>query len=176
MTKYLIRYDIRYEKICHIWFLAFYHISSFQVVLFRLHNMQISKFVTIMLKIELKNNRVPANTQRWFNVDICWNNVATSVNVISTLIQRRFVNVDTSTYFNVETTLIWVDSKNNFVLISSCLKNENLPIIVEKITVFQRRNNVSLSTLNQRRNLTLKQRWFWVDSKKAILLLYYVLI
>ena len=29
---------------------------------------------------------------------------------------------------------------------------------VEMITVFQRRNNVSLSTLNQRRNLTLKQR------------------
>ena len=29
---------------------------------------------------------------------------------------------------------------------------------VEMITVFQRRNNVSLSTLNQRRSLTLKQR------------------
>ena len=48
----------------------------------------------------------PANTQRWFNVDICWNNVATSVNVISTLIQRRFVNVDSSIKINVETTLI----------------------------------------------------------------------
>ena len=36
------------------------------------------------------------------------------------------------------------------------------------MTVFQRRNNVSLSTLNQRRNLTLKQRWFWVDSKKLL--------
>ena len=48
----------------------------------------------------------PANTQRWFNVDICSNNVATSVNVISTLIQRRFVNVDSSIKFNVETTLI----------------------------------------------------------------------
>ena len=33
------------------------------------------------------------------------------------------------------------------------------------MTVFQRWNNVSLSTLNQPRNLTLKQRWFWVDSK-----------
>ena len=38
------------------------------------------------------------------------------------------------------------------------------------MTVFQRRNNVSLSTLNQRRNLTLKQRWFWVDSKKLLAL------
>ena len=28
---------------------------------------------------------------------------------------------------------------------------------VEMITVFQRRNNVSLSILNQRRNLTLKK-------------------
>ena len=47
-----------------------------------------------------------ANTQRWFNVDICWNNVVMSVNVISALIQRRFVNVDSSIKFNVETTLI----------------------------------------------------------------------
>ena len=31
-------------------------------------------------------------------------------------------------------------------------------INVEKVTVFQRRNDDSLSTLNQRRNLTLKQR------------------
>ena len=36
------------------------------------------------------------------------------------------------------------------------------------MTVFQRRSNVSLSTLNQRRNLTLKQRWFWVDSIKLL--------
>ena len=43
---------------------------------------------------------------------------------------------------------------------------------VEKITVFQRRNNISSSTLNQRRNLTLKQRWFWVDSKKVLFLCY----
>ena len=42
----------------------------------------------------------PANTQRWFNVDICWNNV------ISMLIQRRFVNVDSLMKFKVETTLI----------------------------------------------------------------------
>ena len=46
------------------------------------------------------------------------------------------------------------------------LEKLKLYIKVEKTTVFQRRNNVSLSTLNQRRNLTLKQRWFWVDSKK----------
>ena len=38
------------------------------------------------------------------------------------------------------------------------------------MTLFQRRSNVSLSTLNQRRNLTLKQRWFWVDSKKLLAL------
>ena len=48
----------------------------------------------------------PGNTQRRFNVDICWTNVATSVNVISMLIQLRFVNVDSSIKFNVETTLI----------------------------------------------------------------------
>ena len=48
------------------------------------------------------------------------------------------------------------------------LEKLKLYINVEKITVSQRRNNVSLSTLNQRRNLMLKQRWFWVDSKKQI--------
>ena len=36
---------------------------------------------------------------------------------------------------------------------------------VEMITLFQRRNNVSLSLLNQRQNLKLKQRRFWVDHK-----------
>ena len=36
------------------------------------------------------------------------------------------------------------------------------------MVIFQRRNNVSLSTLNQSRNLTLKQRWFCVDSKKLL--------
>ena len=37
-------------------------------------------------------------------------------------------------------------------------KIKYLYINVEKITVFQRRHNVSLSTLDQCRNLTLKQR------------------
>ena len=36
------------------------------------------------------------------------------------------------------------------------LEKLKLYIKVEKITVFQRRNNVSLSTLNQRQNLNLK--------------------
>ena len=40
------------------------------------------------------------------------------------------------------------------------LEKLKLYINVEKITVFQRRNNVSLSTLNQRRKLTLKKRRF----------------
>ena len=40
-------------------------------------------------------------------------------------------------------------------------------INVEKKILFQRRNNISSSTLNQRRDLTLKQRWFGVDSKKT---------
>ena len=48
----------------------------------------------------------PVNTQRRFNVDVCWNNVATPVNVIFTLTQRRFFNVDLSIKFTVETTLI----------------------------------------------------------------------
>ena len=52
------------------------------------------------------------------------------------------------------------------------LRNFNLYINVEEITVFQRRNNVILSTLKQLENLPLKQRWFWVDTKPKIILLY----
>ena len=43
---------------------------------------------------------------------------------------------------------------------------------VEMITVFQRRNNLSLSLLNQGRNLKLKQRWFWVDHKNIFVLMF----
>ena len=41
------------------------------------------------------------------------------------------------------------------------------------MTVFWRRNNISLSMLNQRRNLTLKQCWLWIDTKKVSLLCYH---
>ena len=40
------------------------------------------------------------------------------------------------------------------------------------MTVFQHRNNVILSKLNQRQNLTLKQRCFWVDNENILLLSY----
>ena len=39
------------------------------------------------------------------------------------------------------------------------------------ITIFQLRNNVSLPTFNQRQNLTLKQRWFWVDDENIFVLM-----
>ena len=48
-----------------------------------------------------------------------------------------------------------------------------LCITVEKITVFDFRNNDSLSTLNQRQNLTLKQRWFWAGTKTNFVLMLY---
>ena len=38
------------------------------------------------------------------------------------------------------------------------LEKSKLCINVEKTTPFQRQENVSLSTLNERRNLTLEQR------------------
>ena len=40
------------------------------------------------------------------------------------------------------------------------------------MTVFQRRHNVILSTLNQHQNLMLKQRCFWVDTENILLLSY----
>ena len=41
---------------------------------------------------------------------------------------------------------------------------------IEMITVFQRRNNFSLSMLNQRRILQLKQHWFWLNIKTFLFL------
>ena len=43
---------------------------------------------------------------------------------------------------------------------------------VEMITIFKRWNNVSLSALNQRQNLKLKQRWFWVEHKIIFVLMF----
>ena len=52
------------------------------------------------------------------------------------------------------------------------MRNCILYINFEEITVFQRRNDVILSTLKQHQNLMLKQRWFWVDTKTNFILLY----
>ena len=52
----------------------------------------------------------------------------------------------------------WVDSNTHFCSDITMLEKSKLCINVEKTTAFQRRNNVSLSTVNQSRNLTLKQR------------------
>ena len=66
----------------------------------------------------------------------------------------------------------WADSKKAILFINHDVwKITNLYINIKNMTVFQRRNNVSLSTLNERRKLTVKQRWFWVDSKKRLSLM-----
>ena len=52
----------------------------------------------------------------------------------------------------------WVDSKTHFCSDITILEKLKLCINVKKITILQRRNNVNLMTLNQRRNLTFKQR------------------
>ena len=54
----------------------------------------LSIFFALMFTTKWLNNKTQAKTQSWFNVYMCWNNVATSVNVISTLIQCRFINAD----------------------------------------------------------------------------------
>ena len=59
----------------------------------------------------------------------------------------------------------WVDTKINFVLMLWSLRDFNIYIDVEKITLFQRWNNFILSTLNQCQILTLKQHWIWVDTQ-----------
>ena len=49
-----------------------------------------------------------ANTQFWFNFDICWNGVVTLVNNISTLGRRHTIKVVQTFKFNVETSLNFI--------------------------------------------------------------------
>ena len=65
----------------------------------------------------------------------------------------------------------WVDTEKLFTPILWCSKNYSLYINAVKITVFQRRKNVIWSTLYQRGNFTLKQHWFWVDTKNNFVLM-----
>ena len=51
------------------------------------------------------------------------------------------------------------------------LEKLNFYINLEKITEFKRQNNVSLSTQNQRPNLTLEQRWFLGVHKNIFVLM-----
>ena len=50
-----------------------------------------------------------------------------------------------------------------------CLRSYNLYIIVKKICIWAAKHYI-LSTLKQRQNLMLKQRWFWVDTKTNFVL------
>ena len=134
-------------------------------------------FQKLFLKDLLKyiSECLPSNTQQTLNVDSTLKYVEITSRRRSTWYPRWF-NVDLSPLiqrWNSTLKQRWfcVDSKRNFVLISWYLKNYKLYINVEKITVFQRQNNVILSTLNQRWNLALKQRWFWVDTENRFILM-----
>ena len=72
--------------------------------------------------------------------------------------QRQFINVKSTTKFNAETTLILGSLKKQTCSYITILEKLKSLYSVEMITVFQRRNNINLPTLNQRQNLTLKQR------------------
>ena len=84
-----------------------------------------------------------------------------------------------NSYFNVETTSVWnlalkqrwswVDSKKQFFSYILMFKKLKSLYNVEMTTVFQRQNNVGLSTWNQRRNLTSKKRW--VDHENIFVLM-----
>ena len=102
------------------------------------------------IPVTLGNNFYPANTQCWFNVDVWWNNVATSVNVICTLIQRRFFNVDSSIKFNIKTTLILGWLKRQFC---------SHIIMLEKLkSLYQRWKNNRISTSKQRQLINVKSK------------------
>ena len=57
-------------------------------------------------------------------------------------------------------------------MILCIIKIKCLNINIVKKAVFQRRNNVGLSLLNESWNLTLKQYWFCADTGKVLFLCY----
>ena len=96
-----------------------------------------------------------------------WKNI--NLEKVTVLQRRNIVNLST---LNQRQKLMlkqcwpWVDSKNTILFVyHDAWKTKIFIFNVERITIFQHWNNVSLSTLNQRWNLTLKH-WFWVGSKK----------
>ena len=107
----------------------------------------------------------PANTQRWFNVDISWNNVAKWVNVISTLILRRFVNVDSSINFNVETTLILGPEACNFI------KREALAQVFSCEFCEISKNTFLTEPLWATASVNLWTNWYWYTLSSHFFLL-----
>ena len=118
--------------------------------------------------------------QRWF-----WVNSKTQFCSYITMVEKSklYINVEKETVFQCRNKVnlsalnqrwnlmlkqgsFWVDSKTQSCSYITMLKKSKFYINVEKMTVFHCQNNVSLSMLNQRRNLTLKQHWFSVDSKR----------
>ena len=89
-----------------------------------------------------------------------WNNAC-----LSTLNQRQKSTLKQRWFL--------IDSKKQFCSYNMMLEKSKSLYNVEMITVFQRRNNVSSSSLNQPRNLKLKQPWFWVDKKNIFVVMLY---
>ena len=100
------------------------------------------------IPVTLGNNFYPANTQCWFNVDVCWNNGATSVNVICTLIQRWFFNIDSSIKFNIKTTLILTWLEKQFC--------SHIMMLEKLKSLYQRWKNNRISTSKQRQLINVK--------------------
>ena len=118
----------------------------------RTYTQQTLNVDSTLIYVEITSRRRSTWYPRWFNVDL------------STLIHRSNSTLKQRWF--------WVDSKTQFCSYITMLKKLNIYINIEKITVFQRRNNVSLSTLNQRRNFKLKQHWFWVYHKNIFVLIF----
>ena len=71
----------------------------------------------------------PANTQRWFNDDISWNNVVALVNLISTLNGQHLVKIDSTLNSTMKEHRFWVDTKNCFGDNLQGLLNYNIHIL-----------------------------------------------
>ena len=149
------------------------------MTVFQRRNNVVLSTLNQLQNLTLKQRCFWVDTEKHFTPTLwCSKNYSLYINAVKiTVFQRRNSVIWSTLYqrrnFTLKQRWFWVDTKNNFVLVLWSLRDCNFFIDVEKITVFQRWNNVILSTLNQSRNLTLKQRWFWVDTKKFLLLLYY---
>ena len=86
--------------------------------------------------------------------------------------QRQVIKFKSTSEFNVDNVDFGLAIKNFLFLCHNAWEIVIFILTFKEITVFQCHNYGILSTLKQRQNFMLEQRWFWLDTKTNFVLLY----
>ena len=86
--------------------------------------------------------------------------------------QRQVISFKSTSEFNVDNVDFGLAIKKFLFLCYNAWEIVIFILTFKEITVFQCHNYGILSTLKQRQNFMLEQRWFWLDTKTNFVLLY----